>query len=79
MTVKWTLASPNIKKGLSFFSSTGLQETIEGIFLNLPPDYMISVKGYMIHTLSSILRLLSLSCLKWEGVNPVTFLNWAER
>jgi hypothetical protein len=36
-------------------------------------------KDYMIHTSSSMERLFSRSCLKWEGVSPVTFLNWVER
>jgi hypothetical protein len=37
--------------------------------------YTITEKSYMIHTLLSALRLLSLSDLKKVGVNPVTFLN----
>jgi hypothetical protein len=31
------------------------------------------------HMSSSMDRRLFLSCLKCEGVRPVTFLNWAER
>jgi hypothetical protein len=32
-----------------------------------------------IYTSSSGFRLFSLTCLKWLGVNPVTFLNWPDK
>ncbi len=37
--------------------------------------YIIKDISYIIHTFSSVLRLLCLSDLKNEGVSPVIFLN----
>src|SRR5450432_1797967 len=35
--------------------------------------------NFVVYRSSSMERLLFLSCLKCEGVRPVTFLNWVER
>ena len=49
----------------------------EEIYLN--KCYAIMKISYIFHTLSSVLRRFRLSCLKCEGVKPVTFLNWFDK
>lgn len=36
-------------------------------------------RAVLIYSESSVLRFWAPIFLKWEGVSPVTFLNWADR
>lgn len=72
--------SPGPEKGADGFNKQNkISGNIPVIDIMQRTRYILVNKIYIIHTSSSVRRLLFFSILKCVGVSPVIFLNWFDR